>query len=409
MPELSTAARGGLTPVGAGFNLVNTLIGSGILALPYALREAGFFFGLLVMVLVAVLSYVGLTALVYSGRRTGLYRFEEVSAAALGRPGHYLLSFALLVNSVGSCISYLIIVGDTGTAIAQTVFGVGPLTSRTAVIAFAAVGCTLPLLFFRTLEPLVRASVVSTACLPFIVAIVAVRGPAYRTSPAPTPVFGPSVLPALGVIAFAYSCTQTALQSYQTLRHRTLAGWRLAAGFANGLALAIYLAFAVTSYRSFGLRTEPNVLNNFAHDDALANVARALLAFSLTLTYPMQFYPIRDLLGESLGLSLDGRRRGLHALTLALFASTLAVALTVSDLGVVFKLIGTAASSLLLFGLPGILYLRLVSPYLWTKTAEAPAGEGASLLGLVHMPSDPDASDISEPHTSLAAALLVAL
>ncbi|KAJ2774599.1 hypothetical protein IWQ56_000511 [Coemansia nantahalensis] len=403
--ELSTGARGGLSPVGAGFNLVNTLIGSGVLALPYALREAGFFFGLLVMVVVAVLSHAALVALICSGRRAGLYRFEEVAAAALGRPGHYLLSFALLVNSVGSCISYLIIVGDTSTPIVQAAFGVGPMTSRSTVIALAAVGCTLPLLFFRTLEPLVRPSVLSTACLPFIVAIVAVRGPAYRTSPepAPTPVFGPSVLPALGVIAFAYACSQTAFQSYLTLRHRTMAGWRLAAGYANGLALVIYLAFAVTSYRSFGLRTEPNLLNNFAHDDALANVARVLLAFSLTLTYPMQFYPVRDLLGGSLGLAPDGRRLGLHALTLALFAGTLAVALAVSDLGFVFKLIGTAASSLLVFGLPGILYLRLVSPYLQNKAAGAPASESRSLLGPA------DARDVSEPRTSLTAALLVVL
>ncbi|KAJ1727627.1 hypothetical protein LPJ61_004473 [Coemansia biformis] len=408
MVDLATAARGNLSPVGAGFNLVNTIIGSGILALPYALREAGFYLGLAVMVLVALLSYAALNTLIHSGRRVGLYRFEDVSAAALGRPGHYLLSFALLVNSVGSCISYLIIVGDTATPIAQNLFGAGPLTSRQAVIALAAVGCTLPLLFFRTLEPLVRASVASTACLPFIVAIVAVRGPAYRTSPEPVPmpVFGPSVLPAFGIIAFAYSCTQTAFQSYLTLRHRTMSGWRRAAAFANGLALAIYLAFAITSYRSFGMLTEPNVLNNFAHDDALANLARMLLAFSLTLTYPMQFYPIRDLLGESLALAPGGRRVGIHALTLALFASTLAAALAVSDLGFVFKLVGTAASSLLLFGLPGIVYLRLVSPYLSSKTAQAPAGEGTALLDLAH-PSGDD--DIAEPHTSLVSVLLLAV
>ncbi|PIA13715.1 hypothetical protein COEREDRAFT_94418 [Coemansia reversa NRRL 1564] len=409
--QLATGGRGTLSPMGVGFNLVNTIIGSGILALPYAMKEAGFYFGIFLMIAVAGLAWASLNTLIYSGRRVGLYKYERVSEAALGWGGRYLLTFALVVNSAGSCISYLIIIGDTVTPIVQGVFGQSVLTSRQTVIAVAATGFTLPLLFFHTLAPLVRASVASTLCLPFIVAIVAVRGPAYRVTPAPTPVFGPSVLPALGVIAFAYSCTQTCYQSYCTLERKTLEGWRRASGFAVGLAMAIFLAFSVISYRSFGLETQPNLLNNFASDDHLANVARALLAFSLTLTYPMQFYPIRDLFGESLGLSLDvqNQRLWFHALTLLLFGATLAVALTVEDLGFVFKLIGTAASSLLVFGLPGIIYLRVASSYVRRKTTETVVGEATSLLGPTHPDGSDDAVAISEPSTSLLSGFLLAL
>ncbi|KAJ2808920.1 hypothetical protein H4R20_000514 [Coemansia guatemalensis] len=411
--QLAAGVRGTLSPVGVGFNLVNTIIGSGILALPYAMKEAGFYFGIFLMIAVAALAWASLNTLIYSGRRVGLYKYESVSEAALGQSGRYLLTFALAVNSVGSCISYLIIIGDTATPIVQGIFGQSVFTSRQTVIAVAATGFTLPLLFFRTLAPLVRASVASTLCLPFIVAIVAVRGPAYRVTPAPTPVFGPSVLPALGVIAFAYSCTQVCYQSYGTLERKTLAGWSRASGFAVGLAVAIYLAFSIISYQSFGLETQPNLLNNFASDDTLANVARALLAFSLTLTYPMQFYPIRDLFGESLGLSLDAQlpqqRSWFHALTMLLFGATLAVALTVDDLGFVFKLIGTGASSLLVLGLPGIIYLRVASPYLRRKTSDAVTGETTSLLGPAHSDSSDDVAIISEPRTSLVSVFLLAL
>ncbi|KAJ2339499.1 hypothetical protein GGH91_004467, partial [Coemansia sp. RSA 2671] len=282
------------------------MIGSGILALPYALKEAGFYFGIFVLVLVAFLTVFSLNTLVFSGRRAGLYKYESVSAASLGRSGYYLLSFALSVNSIGSCISYLIIVGDIVTSLAQTVFGVNFFTTRQAVIVVAAVGFTLPLLFFRTLEPLVRPSALSVLCLPVIVLIVAIRGPTYALpEPVPTPVFGPSILPAFGVIAFAYSCTQTCFQNYQTLQDRTLAAWSKATSFATATAAVIYLAFSIISYKSFGLGTQPNLLNNFDNDDVLANVARVLLAFTLTLTYPMQFYPVRDLLAECLGLPVE--------------------------------------------------------------------------------------------------------
>ncbi|KAJ2158524.1 hypothetical protein GGF46_003707 [Coemansia sp. RSA 552] len=415
---MAEATHGGtLSPLAAGFNLVNTIIGSGILALPYSLREGGFWFGQGVLVLVALLTCVSLNTLVYSGRRVGLYKFEAVSEAALGRAGYHLLSFALAVNSIGSCISYLIIIGDTASLVAQNAFGDSLFTGRRAVITIASVGFTLPLLFFRTLAPLVRASVASTLCLPFIVAIVAIRGPSYRAElpPPPTPVFGPSILPALGVIAFAYSCTQTCYQSYQTLEHKTLGGWRRATAFATGLALVIYIAFSTVSYWSFGLDTQPNLLNNFARDDGLANFARALLAFSLTLTYPMQFYPIRDLAAESLGLSLDraADRPRFHLLSLVLFASTLVTALLVDDLGFVFKLIGTAAASLLVFGLPGVIYLRLASPYVWHKTTDAAlATVTTSLLSPATSQHDTNTEDIRqipEPHTTLVSAFLLVL
>ncbi|KAJ1664485.1 hypothetical protein IW140_003860 [Coemansia sp. RSA 1813] len=426
--SISTApTRGGSSPLGAGTNLVNTIIGSGILALPYALREAGFYSGIITLLLAAVLIYLALNMLVLAGRRTGLYRFEAVSEAALGRPGYHILGFALAVNSIGSCISYLIIIGDTVTSIAQTAFGINAFTSRVAVILLASVVFTLPLLFFRTLDPLVKPSAVSTLCFPIIVAIVAIRGPTYALpEPAPTPFWGPSFLPAFGVIAFAYSCTQTCFQSYTTLQTKTMDAWRIATRFATTTAVLVYLAFSIVSYKSFGLLTDPNVLNNFSADDTLANVARALLAFSLTLTYPMQFYPIRDLLGYSfLGISPEAnqpaqQRMRFHAFTVLLFASTVTVAVIVNDLGFVFKLIGTGASSLLIFVLPGIIYLSLISPYSWlTKNSNdqiafqnSPAAEASPLLPPPSAdPTDPlnDARSIREPLLSVVAVLLLVI
>ncbi|KAJ2556551.1 hypothetical protein EV175_001934 [Coemansia sp. RSA 1933] len=408
-------SRGRSSAIGAGFNLVNTIIGSGILALPYALKEAGFYAGIATLVAASVLIHLALRMLVLAGRRTGLYRYEAVSEAAGGRIGYYALAFGLAVSSIGSCISYLIIIGDTASSVAQTAFGSSMLTSRTAVMVIASGTLTLPLLFFRTLDPLVRPSAISTLCLPAIVAIVAIRGPAYAPpEPAPTPVWGPSFLPAFGVIAFAYSCTQTCFQSYTTLRTRSMEAWRTATSFAVGTAVAVYLAFSIVSYRSFGLLTDPNVLNNFDADDAIANVARALLAFSLTLTYPMQFYPIRDLLGNKLLNSSEGGSAGagkrFHAFTVMLFALTLGVALAVDDLGFVFKLIGTAASSLLIFVLPAIIYLALVSPYSWRTKYTPINAEQAPLLPSLSVDSaDPlgDARSISEPLLSAVAILLL--
>lgn len=409
---------GNSSPIAAGFNIVNTIIGSGILALPYALKEAGFYFGIVTLVIMSLFTAFALNALIYGGRHIGAYRYGAVSSAALGRPGYWLLYFAIAVNSIGSCISYLIIIGDTMTPLVQGIpFAV---VSRQSVVALSSIAFTLPLLFFRTLEPLVKPSVISTLCLPVIVLIVAIRGPFYAPpEPVPMPVMGPSVLPALGVIAFAYSCTQTCYQVYQTLNTKTLKAWNRAAIFATILAAIIYLTFSIVSYQSFGLATQPNLLNNFDNDDKLANVARLLLAFSLTFTYPMQFYPIRDMLGESLNLLPSSDEEAnrpmdvrLHLMSLALFTATLVTALVVDDLGFVFKLIGTAASSLLIFVLPAIIYLRIVSPYFVSDSLKSNVpDEQTALIARVpgHMDSEGDEEAISEPTTSVVSAVLLVM
>ncbi|KAJ2017495.1 hypothetical protein GGI14_002952 [Coemansia sp. S680] len=128
----------------------------------------------------------------------------------------------------------------------------------------------------------------------------------------------------------------------------------------------------------------------------------------------MQFYPVRDLLAEYLGMPVESLTRSqkpiFHGLTLALFAGTLVTALVVADLGFVFKLIGTAASSLLVFGLPGVIYLRLVSPYVWSK-CPAIVNESTALLlsDPGHADSDGDADRIPEPCTSVISGLLLIL
>ncbi|KAJ2311604.1 hypothetical protein IWW54_002549 [Coemansia sp. RSA 2705] len=99
-----------------GFNVLNTIIGSGVLCLPYALHNAGFVFGLLMLGVIAVLSQFSLYALVLTGKRTGTSHFSSVTEAALGNFGYHLLNYSMIIDMVGTVILYLMIVGDMVTA-----------------------------------------------------------------------------------------------------------------------------------------------------------------------------------------------------------------------------------------------------------------------------------------------------
>lgn len=58
------------------FNYINSIIGSGIIGMPYALHEAGLFAGLFLMILVAVITDYSLVIMVRGGQLSGSYTYQ---------------------------------------------------------------------------------------------------------------------------------------------------------------------------------------------------------------------------------------------------------------------------------------------------------------------------------------------
>ncbi|KAJ2716725.1 hypothetical protein H4R19_000465 [Coemansia spiralis] len=384
----AVAAAAGESTLKVGFNVLNTIIGSGIVCLPYALHNAGFVFGLAMLVATAAMSQLSLYALVATGKRTGTAHFSSVTLAALGRPGYHLLNWSMIVDMIGTVILYLMILGDLATALANRYLPVA--VGRACIVLGVSTVVVLPLLFFRNTGPLARLSVVSILCLPYILLAVALRAPHYAGRvKVEYPVLGPRVLPAMGVIAFTFSSCHAAFPNYAGLRERSTAAWVRASSFATASATAVSVAFAVTGYVSFGSKAQANILENFPDSDGAINLARLLFAVSLVLTTPMGFYPIRDTVTEM--LKIDPERHGVSpiwesACTVVLFAVCAVSAALVTDLGLAFELIGTLSSSVVNFLLPALVFLwagtdvSLAQIVSRCRRAGASGGEHGSLL-----------------------------
>jgi sodium-coupled neutral amino acid transporter 11 len=99
---------GSCSKIECAFNLVNSIVGAGIIGLPFAIYLAGFWLGLFLSILVALLSQLGLHMLIVSGQRTNTYKFANLMESVLGPFGYYLLNFLILVQAGGACVSYFI-------------------------------------------------------------------------------------------------------------------------------------------------------------------------------------------------------------------------------------------------------------------------------------------------------------
>ena len=83
--------------VGASFNTINSIIGSGIIGVPAAIREAGFSVGVVLLVLIGVMSEYTLIILVSTANSVGCSSYQEVMRKAFGKIGYLLAAFEQFV------------------------------------------------------------------------------------------------------------------------------------------------------------------------------------------------------------------------------------------------------------------------------------------------------------------------
>uniref|UniRef100_A0A061SET5 Solute carrier family 32 (Vesicular inhibitory amino acid transporter) n=1 Tax=Tetraselmis sp. GSL018 TaxID=582737 RepID=A0A061SET5_9CHLO len=125
----------------AVLNVMNILMGVGLLSIPYALRQAGWL-GLAVLAFLGfVTNYAGkalIEAHAVVRKRTGkeTVGYEDIAEAALGRAGRALVSAIMYVELFGTCALLFILQGDNLTnLLGKSVFA----TKKHAMIAAAAV------------------------------------------------------------------------------------------------------------------------------------------------------------------------------------------------------------------------------------------------------------------------------
>ncbi|KAG0218517.1 hypothetical protein BGX33_006995 [Mortierella sp. NVP41] len=342
------------------FNILNCTVGSGILALSFAIKESGFGLGIVLSIVVAILCWLALYILIISGKKIGVYKYAILCEATMGRFGFYLLNSIIFFQSAGACITYMIVVGDTIPIILDIL---GFAISRRWVIFVSSLVFILPLLFYRSIGSLAKVSMISVMTLPPILFAVAVRGMYYAPDHKRSYDFvGNNVFPAIGVMAFAMLSTQTAFLNFTTMAQPTRKAWGQATGIAVSLSWLISFVFAIIGFMAFGEDVQPNIFNSFPQTDGLINFGRSLLGFSMFLTFPQAFYPARAALHKVLGhednhtFPTDSEH---FYTTLGLFFPILACGVLIADLGLLYQLIGGFCSTFLAYIIPGLCYFLI--------------------------------------------------
>lgn len=377
-----------------GFNYVNSIIGSGVIGIPYALNRSGFGLGLFLLFSIAVLTDYSLCILVKAGNMAGVSTYQDVVEAAFGRPGFYLLTLIQFIYPFIAMISYNVIIGDTATKVLYRLFNLTHgsfFINRNTVVLLATLTVTLPLSLQRNIAKLNRISLLSLLLVMFIMMFIMWRlifpfSPYIPRSQDAYSLVGPSITEAIGIISFAYMCHHSSFLVYSSMENPSQSKWNQITHISLGASFIIVLIFGVTGYASFTGYSQGDLLENYCMDDNWAQIARIMFAITILLTYPIECFVVREVIQNSHDKLNILSEKAHIILTVCIVVVCYLLSMLTDCLGIVLQLNGVLAAVPLAYVLPAATFLKLHPGRLmtWEKApavALALTGIAAAICG----------------------------
>jgi amino acid permease len=379
-------------------NLLNTIIGGGILSLPFAFRSAGFFTGAVLVLGMGGMSFYGNVVLIGALRQRPVKSYEELAYEALGRGGWVAFNMANFLNCYGACLSYIIVIGDIVPLVLHELgiaAGVDEARLRSVTLVAVTLFIILPLSAKRSISALKYASglaiVIYLAFVGVLIGLFVFRGSGSGGGdPHIAMIKGDAagLLRAVPICAFAFTCQMSLFPIYQETREPTESRMNAMSALAFGIAILIYLTAGALGYALFGEGVHGDVLTDLsAVDSVIVRLARLAFGLSVCLTYPVLSFSARRSLDQLVfksSVAGNAPPRRLFTETLVLVGSTLVLGLLLQRVEVVFGFVGACASTSLSFLLPAAIHIRL-SPRRWPKLRGALFFAVGALLGLLSL------------------------
>ncbi|KAL3307966.1 hypothetical protein Ciccas_013509 [Cichlidogyrus casuarinus] len=299
---------------------MNACLGAGILAFPLAYHRAG---GVLVsMILQTIFLIPACIAMIYLGYASDIRKtdsYERTLEVVAGRPGKIFFSIILFLYTTGTCITFLIIIGDLLDRVLATLI-------------------CLPMSIPRDISFLRHASALGVVCVFYLVGLI--FSLYFTQLPPPGPIktrpdHWTDVFLVLPTICFGYQCHICTVPVYASMKARpSLKHFAAASMLAIIGAMAVYSVVGICGYWSFGALVQADITTNYPP--------------SIPVLIGIALMEKQERYGTVLSL----------VLTLVCYTCNLLLAVFVSDISVVIGWLGALAAIFAYAG-PGFIMFRL--------------------------------------------------
>ncbi|KGN50711.1 amino acid transporter AVT6C-like isoform X2 [Cucumis sativus] len=403
-PPIKTASVSG-----AVFNVSTSIIGAGIMSIPFTLKVLGIIPAVALIMLVAFMTDLSVELLLRFTHSSNSTTYAGVMKESFGLIGSVATQICVMITNLGCLIMYLIIIGDVLSGnkgggggeevhfgVLQQWFGNHWWNSREFSILFTVVFILLPLVLYQRVDSLRFSSFVSVVLavvfvgISSVMAVMAiVEGKTKRTRLVPevedeTSFFELFTAVPVIVTAFTFHFNVHPI-SFELRNSRNM---MTAVRVALILCAIIYFAIGIFGYLLFGDSLMSDILTNFDQTfgsstgaNLLNDIVRLSYAFHLMLVYPLLNFSLRFNINELLfpnrpPLASDTTR--FFTITMALLLFSYLAAIAFPNIWSIFQFMGSTSAACLAFIFPGAIALRDVNG-ISTKTDKMVASTMVSL------------------------------
>lgn len=364
-------------------NIFISIVGSGVLGLPYSFKKTGWVTGMLMLFLVAFLTYHCMILLVHTRRKLEhsnddvnvgfpkINSFGDLGHAIVGPLGKLFVDVMIVFSHCGFCVSYLIFISTTlaylagdddtssaswsslfwGFATPKVLFLWGCFPFQLGLNAIPTLTHLAPLSIFADFVDIVAKSVVMVDDV-FV----------FMKNRPPLKAFGgwSVFLYGLGVAVYAFEGIGLVLPLEAEAKDKEKFGGVLGVGML--LISLLYASFAALGYLAFGEGTQEIITTNLGQGVVSALVQLGL-CINLFFTFPLMMNPVYEVVERR----LCDYKFCLWMRWLLVFGVSL-VALMVPNFADFLSLVGSSVCVILSFVLPAMFhYLVFREEIGWSK------------------------------------------
>ena len=356
-------------------SLSNSVIGAGLLSLPFAVGKCGYLVGTIMVIVISIIGMLGLYMLMYAAS----FEKESTNWSHLGwktmPKTMKIVDFLCLLGNIGTCAGYLIIIGDLMPDATRHILNESNVNYSDIFVNRHFWICifilfVLPLVPKTTFNNLRYFSTLAIVCFAYIFVMCQLYAyiPALEDDLDPitknisaTPVSALDFLKVMPILFTAFSCHMNAIAVSSELKNPTSLRIKKSIFYSMSLCAIFYASVGLAGYLTFGDKIKSDILLNYP-ETWLVTVLRVSLSIAITFSYPMWCAPSREsfcfLVYGKKSTELD--KKQFYIITYGIVIVTFIIAMLVHDLGLVVALIGSGSSTSTMYIMPGFLYYYIV-------------------------------------------------
>lgn len=395
LPKSSGRVTGTASAAQTLGNIIVSIVGTGVLGLPFAFRVAGWLAGCLGVMIAGLSTYYCMLLLIQCRDKlvsedtssTETKTYGDLGYKCMGKAGRFLTEFLIFTSQCGGSVAYLVFIGQNLFSIFKSYTS---LTYRSFI--FLVVPVQIVLSWINSLSALAPFSIFADICNVLAMTLVVkedvqkILGGEFSFSDRKAVSSNIRGLPfAGGMAVFCFEGFGMTFALESSMRERGRFSKLLAQAF-TGITL-VYVMFGFFGFMAYGDDTKDIVTLNLPKDWSSIAVQMGLCV-ALIFTFPIMVHPVHEIIEGSLKkssffqthpcISYDNNstpRLGKFVIYISraiLVVALAAIASFIPGFGAFTSLVGSTLCSLISFVLPALYHLILLGSSLnfWQRSLD---------------------------------------